>query len=499
MFGFLFRRFRPRLALVVGVVVGLAFGTTGLSALQGSASARSHQSLGASHLTVSSGVTQAPALPGAQSISSQDRIYTADQTSNTVTVINPATNTVLGTIALGDSRLTNVLGPQYLRAVDVHGLGLSRDGKYINVISVTTNTVTVVRTADNSIVSQTYVGRASHEGFFSPDGKTVWVADRALARVDIVDALRGGVVGHINTADGPSKVLFSPDGRYAYVDHIRSATIDIIKVSNRRVVGQVTGLADAFSSDEGLSADGTILWAAHKKSGQVSIIDVVNRRVTSTLDTGPDTNHPNFVDTADGQYVYLTVGGLNETKVYRQDSASAKPNYIGAVESSGVEPHGIWPSPDNTRIYVVNEHSDTVDVIDTASRKVVDTLNVGQEGQALIYVAGAVTDGSGEQNLSRQGLDKRIENAPVTVDQPGASAAVTVRALTGLDMVEIMGRGLTPNASYTASATFKGFQIPIVTFTTDGKGSAPQVLAFTQFFGVYDIHSLTVRPTSPLS
>lgn len=35
-------------------------------------------------------------------ISSLDRIYTGDQASNTVTVIDPGTNTVLGTIALGD-------------------------------------------------------------------------------------------------------------------------------------------------------------------------------------------------------------------------------------------------------------------------------------------------------------------------------------------------------------------------------------------------------------
>ena len=50
-------------------------------------------------------VTQAPALPGAAPISANDRVYTADQDSNTVTVINPQTNTVLGTIALGKPRM----------------------------------------------------------------------------------------------------------------------------------------------------------------------------------------------------------------------------------------------------------------------------------------------------------------------------------------------------------------------------------------------------------
>lgn len=48
---------------------------------------------------------QAPALPGTQAISNADRVYTADQTSNTVTIINPAANgnkgAVLGTIRFG--------------------------------------------------------------------------------------------------------------------------------------------------------------------------------------------------------------------------------------------------------------------------------------------------------------------------------------------------------------------------------------------------------------
>ena len=134
---------------------------------------------------------QAPALAGAQPISSQDWIYTADQTSNTVTVIDPANRRVLGTLALGEQRLGGVLGPQYLRDVDVHGLGFSRDGRYLDVVSVTTNSVTVIRTQDNAVISRTTVGRAAHEGFFAPNGKTVWVADRALSRLDIVDALHG--------------------------------------------------------------------------------------------------------------------------------------------------------------------------------------------------------------------------------------------------------------------------------------------------------------------
>ena len=100
-------------------------------------------------------------------ISANDRVYTADQDSNTVTVIDPKTTTVLGTIPLGKPRMdtnADVLGAMYDEQIGVHGLGFSRDGQYLNVIDVTTNAVHVIDTATNAVVHTIYVGRAQHEG-----------------------------------------------------------------------------------------------------------------------------------------------------------------------------------------------------------------------------------------------------------------------------------------------------------------------------------------------
>lgn len=455
-------------------------------------------------LAVSSALAQvqAPALPGAQAIGPEDRIYTGDQTSNTITVIKPSTNEVLGTISLGSSRLTNILNPQYLKVVDSHGLGFSRDGKYINSVSVTSNSLTVIRTLDNSIVSQTSVDRASHEGFFAPDNATVWVACRGTSYVDIVDGLKGGIVAKIKSpGPGPSKVLFSPDGKWAYVNHIQSPTVDIIDVASRKVVYVIDNLADIFSSDMMLSADGLRLWVVHKMVGLTSIIDLSTRKIVTVLDTGAESNHPNFSIVNGTTYGFITVAATNETKVYRQECPDTAPVFVKAIKASGVEPHGIWGSPDNTRMYTVNEHSDTVDVIDTSSLTVIDTLKVGQEGQALVYVAGAVTSGDGMQNLGRQGLGKRIENRLIAATNSSKSTALfTIRQLVGLDMLQIIGRELEINQTYVAAATCKmcnGAMVPLVEFdaTTPVKGHmgcavAPQVLAFFKFFDVYDINSL---------
>ncbi|GIZ48308.1 hypothetical protein CKM354_001137500 [Cercospora kikuchii] len=457
---------------------------------------------------------QAPALAGrGLPISSRDRIYTGDQTSNTVSVIDPNNNTVLGTISFGAARLSNNLNPQNIQSVNSHGLGFSRDGKYIVSLSTLSNTVNVIKTADNSIVTTAYVDRGPHEAFFAPDNRTIWIGTRGVSSIQILDGMNGTALSRIMTGKGPSKVLFSPDGTTAYVNHIMEPLIAVIDVQSQKVMYNITGLANVFSSDMMLSADGNRLWAAHKMSGQVSVIDVTARKVVSVLETGPETNHPNFAVVNGTTYGWVSVGSMNATRVYYQPSPDSEPIHIKDVRQSGIQPHGLWPSADNTRMYVVNEHSDTVDVIDTSSMEVVDTFSVGQEGQALIYVSNAIpSDDAASQEASRerlgkQGLGMRVESLLLPVEGNNtkaiANAQVTIRQTSGLDMFQVIGRNLLLNGTYTVSAKCKACdqkspRTPLVSFnasmpTASGCGSAPQVLAFFRFFDTYDLKTIVVR------
>jgi len=76
-------------------------------------------------------------------ISSHDRVYAADQTSNTVSVIDPAENRLLGVIRLGDP-VPGALSPLYKGQLLVHGLGYSPDSKTLAVVSVGSNSVTLI-------------------------------------------------------------------------------------------------------------------------------------------------------------------------------------------------------------------------------------------------------------------------------------------------------------------------------------------------------------------
>ena len=425
---------------------------------------------------------QAPALPGAQPISANDRLYTADQDSNTVTVINPRTNTVLGTIALGKPRMdtdADVLGAMYDGQIDVHGLGFSRDGRYLDVIDVTTNAVHVVDTATNEVTHTIYVGRAPHEGFFSPDGNQLWVAERGQDTVAVIDWRNDRVVDRIHSEDGPSKVVFSPDGRLAYVNHLRADAFDVIDVASHRIVQRVAVPTGAGgSSDEAISPDGKEIWLGMPTNGKTTtVVNAQTYHVEAVLNTGPRTNHPNFV-TVD--YAYQTVGDENQTLVYRRSTTGGAPTLVKTIANHGAGSHGLWPSPDNTRMYVALQYSDAVDVIDTKSMEVINTLRVGQSPMAAVYVARS-SPGS-TANLSQQGLGMRIENRPIEVQGvPGAGNA-QLRALPGIDEITIDVRGLPPNRTFTLYAIRGNDTIALLSATSNDMGVIPEALAFVAFF-----------------
>src|SRR5271163_2546080 len=67
--------------------------------------------------------------------SHQDRVYSAEQYSNTVSVTDPVDIKLLGTIRLGDP-LPGNLSPLYKGQLLVHGMGFSPDHRTIAVVAI---------------------------------------------------------------------------------------------------------------------------------------------------------------------------------------------------------------------------------------------------------------------------------------------------------------------------------------------------------------------------
>ncbi len=410
----------------------------------------------------------APNIP----LSSHDRVYAAEQFSNTVSVIDPSSNTLLGVIRLGDPQPTN-FSPLYRGQVLVHGMGFSPDGKTIAVVSIGSNSVTFIDTATNTVKHTTYIGRSPHEAFFTQDGREVWVTVRGEDYVSVIDSKTYKEIRRIKTPGGPGMTIFSPDGKYGYVCSSFNPELVVVSVRTHAIVGQVAQ-PSPFCPNLAATPDGRQVWYTLKDIGKTVVIDAKPPFNTlKILDTGPITNHVNFGDNANGHFAYVTVGGLNEVLVFRRDDFSKV-----ATIPVGNLPHGIWPSGDGTRVYVGLENQDEMAVIDTLTNKVVASIPIGQAAQAVVYVPGAVPSGDGKAGLQPLGLAG--EAAHVTLAPPGATgAAPTSVTLFDQGLVQVLEAsvtGLVPRSPYVLALASNpdgsGELQPLSAFTTNPAGSA---------------------------
>ena len=143
-------------------------------------------------------------------VSHRDRVYAAEQFSNTVSVTDPADHRLVGVIRLGDPAPGN-FSPLYRGQALVHGLGFSPDHRTIVVVSIGSNSATFIETATNAVKHITYVGRSPHEAFFTPDGSEVWVTVRGENYVAVLDAHTYEEKARIVVPGGPGMQIFSPE------------------------------------------------------------------------------------------------------------------------------------------------------------------------------------------------------------------------------------------------------------------------------------------------
>ena len=405
-------------------------------------------------------------------ISSHDRVYLSDQSSNTVSVVDPKTETLLGVIRLGLTTPAN-LSPLYTDQLLVHGMGFSPDHKTLDVVSIGSNSVAFIDTESNRVKHVTYVGRSPHEAFFTPDGREVWVTVRGENYVSVLDGKTYRETSRIVVPNGPGMTIFSPDGKYAYVCSSFSPETVVIDRATHEIVGHVKQ-DSPFSPDIAATPDGTQVWLTLKDVGHTEIFNAKPPfNVIASIDTGPITNHVNIVRNARGQFAYVTVGGLNEVKVF---TTTATPKLVATIPT-GALPHGLWPSGDGTRVYVGLENADAVAAIDTLTNTVVATIPSGQAPQGMVYVPGAVTNGPGTENLEPLGAAGLADH--LTLGAPGTTRAATTVTINNQGLVDILEAavtGLEPKHAYTLAlaneANGSGTLQPLAGFKTNPAGAA---------------------------
>lgn len=416
------------------------------------------------------GALSSPNIP----ISHHDRIYAAEQFSNTVSVTDPVDNKLLGVIRLGDPQPIN-FSPLYKGQVLVHGMGYSPDHRMLAVVSIGSNSVTFIDTATNAVKHTTYVGRSPHEAFYTPDGREVWVTVRGENYISVIDAKTFEEKTRITTPSGPGMQIFSPDGKYGYICSSFNPEADVVTVADHKIVAKVKQ-DSPFCPNIAATPDGKQVWFTLKDVGRTQVFNAQPPfNLIRTIDTGPITNHVNFAHTANGSFAYVTIGGLNEVKVFRTDDFSQV-----ATIPVGNLPHGIWPSGDGSRVYVGLENADALTAIDTATNKVIANIPIGQAPQAIAYVPNAAPDPDDRQNLQPLGVAGQVAHLTLaSKERTGDGKAPTSVSLFDQGLIQILQASVTclqPKQKYVLALAERengtGSLQPLAAFMTNPAGSA---------------------------
>jgi YVTN family beta-propeller protein len=367
-------------------------------------------------------------------------------------------------IRLGDP-VPGALSPLYRGELLVHGLGYSPDSKTLAVVSVGSNSVTLIDTATNQIKGKVYVGR-----------KELWVTVRGEDYVSVIDPVLIKETRRIQIGNGPGMTMFGPDGRYAFICSSFTPELAVIDAASHQIIKRLSQ-AGPFCPNIAVSPENDEVWFTLKDVGKVQVFSAKPPfDQKSLLETGPITNHVNFVNNRIGKFAYVTIGGANEVKVFRR---GVTPSLVATIPVGNL-PHGIWPSGDGSRVYVALENGEMAQAIDTLSNKVIANIPIGQTTQALVYVPNAVSAGAGIDNLKplgEAGNTAKLHLKAASAALPKAQASVAINSLGLLDLVQIAAEGLKPKAQYqvylaTSNQVPFGELVPLAVMNTnlDGAG-----------------------------
>jgi len=314
----------------------------------------------------------ASAQTGTGSIGSEDRVYITNEDSNTITVVDPRSNTLETSINLTSFdedprppfRLVTggvmpphaamIHKPLYHGCIDAHGAVPSPDGRYLATSGRGSSNVYLIDALEKKVVgnaanphagpttnperlsSGILVGREPHEPTFTRNGKELWVTLRGEDRIAILDverALRqaggteaGAILRFLNTINGPAQAWFDKTGQIAFVASQKVAKVDVFRVNpdangysrpERITTIDIVGQdKPGFTPFLKTTPDGKEVWFSHK------LADTVSARACTEpfalLDAVPlgnlaRPNHVEFVENRRGSVVYSSLARVDDS------------------------------------------------------------------------------------------------------------------------------------------------------------------------------------------
>jgi YVTN family beta-propeller protein len=260
----------------------------------------------------------------------------------------------------------------------VHGLGLSPDGRTLYVTDVRNNELDAFSLSNSRGFASSGAGPAhtAHAGVFPvhmvSNGHVIFVTNFGQASISVIDALTWKPIKTIRVCANPHGIAMSPDARHVYAACYGGHAVAVIDVAAEALVTTIP--VPPFAGPYGIatSADGRYVYASDHLNGRLMVIDATTNTYLGSVEVG---SRPMLiVRSPDGKRLYVANNGSHSISVLDIGTDPADPTVlVSNVPVAGL-PHGLALTPDARYLVVANTYGDTLSVIETSTNTDIGTI-----------------------------------------------------------------------------------------------------------------------------
>ncbi len=291
------------------------------------------------------------------------RVYVPNSDEHTVSVIDPATMTVIA---------------KYDTGAMPHHITPSWDLSTLYVLDTAGNSLTPIDPRTATLGAPIPV-EDPYNLYFTPDGKLALVIAERYQRIDVRDPRTWQLLWSVSVPHpGVNHGDFSPDGRWFYASCEFSGWVVKVDLLEKKLAIEV--LAGRQPIDVKLAPDASAVFVADQGRNGVMVLDPGNLAELGFIPTGRGTH--GLYPSRDGTKLYATNRGAGTVSVI--DFATR------TVVATWVIPGGGSPdmgsvSPDGTQFWVSGRYHGEVYVIDTTTGALIKRIRTGAGPHGLTY------------------------------------------------------------------------------------------------------------------
>ncbi len=241
----------------------------------------------------------------------------------------------------------------------------------------------------NKMIGKVFLGKwvNPHMAAMTPDGRRVVTGGTRSNKAYIIDVATLKLIKSIPVDFGPEHLAITPDSRYYYQGNPDGDSISIIDLVSLKKIKTIKGFAEPLNIT--FLPDGSKAYVGNYGAHWVGVIDVTRHELLKKIKIG---NMPrvskldpkkylseikgisNASITRDGRYLYAADGDLGVVGVI-----DTREDKVIKVIKVGADPWRAYPSPDGTKMVVVNNGDETISIIAVKKNEVIATLEAGPE------------------------------------------------------------------------------------------------------------------------